>query len=31
MNATAAAVLAAFAFIALFGQRISNRIQGDQS
>ena len=32
MNATATAVLAAFAFIALFGQRISDRInQGDQS
>jgi hypothetical protein len=31
VNPTAAVILAAFAFIALLGQRISNRIQGDQS
>lgn len=31
MNVASVAILAAFAFIALFGQRISNRIQGDQS
>lgn len=31
MNPTATAIGLTFAFIALFGQRISNRIQGDQS
>jgi hypothetical protein len=30
VNVTAAAVLAAFAFIALFGQPISDRIRGNQ-